>query len=1191
MIAVQTIGAGLTGCVRYVMGQGRDPDTKRNRPAAANDDESRVAWVSSQGFGEWTAQSRADIDAMRKVMEFAAQRQASKTRPCKDDCFHLVLSWRTGETPSRAEMEQAAKEALKAIGMETARAVFVAHDDTKHAHLHIVASRINPETGRAFERWYSQNKLQKWAHEWELRHGLVQCPQREKCDQLYEAIKGKNAAAVLDLMTQRQSTFTGKELDRELCGVLGREEAATFRADLLAQADIIPLHDRESGQALDRYTTHGVRKSERAALTHAAALAAGQRHRVSKTAATKALAHCPTIREEQRRAFDHAIRGAGLAIIDGKAGTGKSYTMNAIRAAYEGDGRRVIGLAPTNAVAESLKGDGFSDARTVHSALFALKNGRDRLDTKTVLMVDEAAMIGTKIMGELLARVREAGAKLVLVGDDRQLASIERGGLFTELRERFGAATLAEVTRQKNADHKAAAEMLSRGEFAEAVDALDRLGCINRSNHQTEARAALVAQWKADTAKDPNKKRLVFAYTNDDVQQLNAELRAVRKARGELGEDHALTTKDGKQNFAANDKILFRTTDKKKGITNGAVGTIEKIDGTKITMRFDENKKRLTFDAAEVQAFRHAYAATIYKGQGRTLDEVYLYHTRHWKAAASYVALTRHRDDVKLFVSTELTRDTADLARQLAQHDDRRASLAYATKEEAQEQRRDQQQRTAAEMAAPKAEPIRATDGATQDADARKFEEYNQKLEAEMTARGVPETAFKSLGSMFERLTQKVMAKAANAPTPVRPSDRAREVRGAIPTEPTAHPAPPPDRTTGQKANPASRHSEEVEQPKAEEAKGPKPTKNVHRSQDCATVDNYKGLSCSITLQKSDVLPLQPNTLKGGRNHGYEHYDIGSDDKREPYSDGARDGSHYEKIWTNSYAGIRENDSGQQRTSSQDSRKVSKMSECVWIDKEQAKRIHDHEISVTGGSFGLRDEGLLESAIDKPRNLYAYGNPDIFELAAAYAEGISQNHSFIDGNKRTAYQVGNVFLESNGHMLRPEADNEYYDTFVKLASGNLSSEELANFYRKNSLPLEQSQTLAPTDQTPSNTKGGETVPVSLLSAMIATSAGSEIIEGTAATIRETVGGKADTPTPKATPEATPPQTKEPRQDAAEVKSKAEETSPKDADTPREENQYERAERRIAELKAAQKAENSNAPEHGKGRGRSRGNSC
>ena len=717
MIAIGGVGKGISGAVRYAMGEGNDPVTEKRRPAAANDDESRVAWVSGQGWEEgWKPENRQDVEFARRLMERMALQQKSKTKPCEKDCLHLVLSWRKGENPDRDEMEQAARGALAAVGMEKARAVFVAHDDKDHMHLHIVASRINPETRTTFRDSYSNLKWQKWALQWEREHGQVQCPQREKNTQLQAAIEGHNAATVLELMTQHQSTFTGNDLDRALFRYANKKTAAELKSEILAQADVLQLYDRENGQELDRFTTHGIREAEHSAIEHAGSLENNQHHKISKGAEAAALSKRQTIREEQRDAFDHATGAEGLAIIDGKAGTGKSYTIGAIRDAYEIDGKRVIGLAPTNAVAQDMERDGFKEGKTVHSALFALKNDRDQWNEKTVIIVDEAAMMDTKIMNELASRADAAKAKLILVGDDRQLASVDRGGLFTELRQRHGASELSEVTRQRDEGHKATSEMLARGEFGEAVDALNKLGCITRNNHQDESREALVEQWGKDTANAPARSRFVFAYTNDDVKQLNAELRAVRQGRGELGEDREFTTKDGKAKFAEGDRLMFTKTDRKQGqivengrvvsrnrqgITNGAMGTIERIEGQFITLKLDgKSDRRLTFNAEQFDGFRHGYAGTIYKGQGRTFDDVYLYHSAHWRDKSAYVALTRHRDNVKLFVSTEVTRDDADLARQMGRHDDRRASVAFATKEEATKQRSERLTRTVQEITA-----------------------------------------------------------------------------------------------------------------------------------------------------------------------------------------------------------------------------------------------------------------------------------------------------------------------------------------------------------------------------------------------------------------------------------------------------------------------------------------------------------
>ena len=114
--------------------------------------------------------------------------------------------------------------------------------------------------------------------------------------------------------------------------------------------------------------------------------------------------------------------------------------MAAIRESYERAGYRVIGLGPTNAVAQDMRGDGFAQAATVHSELFALNNGRTSWHRRTVVIVDEAAMLDTKLMAMVTAHAHEAGAKLILVGDDRQLSSIDRGGMFGALKDRHGAA-------------------------------------------------------------------------------------------------------------------------------------------------------------------------------------------------------------------------------------------------------------------------------------------------------------------------------------------------------------------------------------------------------------------------------------------------------------------------------------------------------------------------------------------------------------------------------------------------------------------------------------------------------------------------------------------------------------------------------------------------------------------------------
>lgn len=119
-----------------------------------------------------------------------------------------------------------------------------------------------------------------------------------------------------------------------------------------------------------------------------------------------------------------------------------------------------------------------------------------------------------------------------------------------------------------------------------------------------------------------------------------------------------------------------------------------------------------------------------------------------------------------------------------------------------------------------------------------------------------------------------------------------------------------------------------------------------------------------------------------------------------------------------------------------------------WLARRDVEAIHARQIADYGGLRGLRDEGMLESALARPMNLAAYGEPSIFALAAAYAFGIARNHPFVDGNKRTAFMVSGVFLEYNGFELIAD-ESDVVVTFLALAAGKLNESELAEWFQQN----------------------------------------------------------------------------------------------------------------------------------------------
>jgi death on curing protein len=125
----------------------------------------------------------------------------------------------------------------------------------------------------------------------------------------------------------------------------------------------------------------------------------------------------------------------------------------------------------------------------------------------------------------------------------------------------------------------------------------------------------------------------------------------------------------------------------------------------------------------------------------------------------------------------------------------------------------------------------------------------------------------------------------------------------------------------------------------------------------------------------------------------------------------------------------------------------------VWIRTIEAYALHEQQITLFGGSSGVRDHGLLESALARPVNIHAYSDPapGMCTLAAAYAAGISSNHPFLDGNKRVAMHVAFLFLEFNGVRVTASQEDAYL-TILGLAAGEISEEQLAAWFERNTNP-------------------------------------------------------------------------------------------------------------------------------------------
>ena len=122
-----------------------------------------------------------------------------------------------------------------------------------------------------------------------------------------------------------------------------------------------------------------------------------------------------------------------------------------------------------------------------------------------------------------------------------------------------------------------------------------------------------------------------------------------------------------------------------------------------------------------------------------------------------------------------------------------------------------------------------------------------------------------------------------------------------------------------------------------------------------------------------------------------------------------------------------------------------------WIDRRVLLLLHDESLAMHGGASGIRDEGLLDSALARPQNIVAYGEPDLADLAAAYAHGLAKNHPFVDGNKRAAFLSIGLFLAINGlRLVATQADATL--TMLAVAAGEVDEAALGNWIRRNSRP-------------------------------------------------------------------------------------------------------------------------------------------
>jgi hypothetical protein len=356
--------------------------------------------------------------------------------------------------------------------------------------------------------------------------------------------------------------------------------------------------------------------------------------------------------------------GAGVAVVVGRAGSGKTWALGLAREAFELAGYQVHGTAPTGIATVGLAEEGFSDGRTVDRLLLDLRGGRTELDDRTVLVVDEAAMVATRKLAPLLGYAERAGAKVVLVGDDRQFASIQAGGGFRALRLRLGASELTVNRRQVEAWEQQAIDDIRAGNLEQAITAYAENDRIRAFEARDDRDRALVGDWWQ--AHQAGEQPVIYAHRRAQVDQLNAVCQRLRANHGQLGSERLVV---GDRSFAVGDVVVLGANARDRlGVVNGTTAVIQELDvsGRAMTVRTLEDEPPRTvrlprwyLDApvrpGQSRRVDLAYARTDMRSQGRTERRALLALDGAEDMQGGYVQLTRstQRTDLYLTVGPE----------------------------------------------------------------------------------------------------------------------------------------------------------------------------------------------------------------------------------------------------------------------------------------------------------------------------------------------------------------------------------------------------------------------------------------------------------------------------------------------------------------------------------------------------------
>jgi len=440
-------------------------------------------------------------------------------------------------------------------------------------------------------------------------------------------------------LTYEHASFVRRDVIRA-CARAARQGATLD--EIVGRTDAFLTSDHAVALAGERWTTPEILALE----GRVVALASGPSRSdiaADPAAVAAAVKARPSISAEQATMVDElCLRGRPVDVVIGRAGTGKTYTLDAVREAFEASGHRVLVSLASRGARELQSGSGIGSS-TAHSLHRAINSGRSRLGAGDLLVVDEAGMLGTRLMADLADEVGRAGGKMILVGDHKQLPPIEAGGLLPALASRVGVTELVENRRQRDPEERFITAALREGRTELAVRRLDAHGHVTVAHNSDALRDQMVLDWWSH--REDGADVVMGAIRRADVRDLNARAHACLEADGRLGPVVAVVDE---QRFCVGDQVLAGRNRYDLGILNGDLGEITGADADSVHVRCCGREVRLPLDYVS-DHLSHAYARTVHKTQGLTCDVGLLLGDDGLYAELGYTGLTRGREENHLY--------------------------------------------------------------------------------------------------------------------------------------------------------------------------------------------------------------------------------------------------------------------------------------------------------------------------------------------------------------------------------------------------------------------------------------------------------------------------------------------------------------------------------------------------------------